>query len=41
MLLHWQIEGMDRKLEADKKELKRCLREIDALKVKKFDKFFS
>ncbi|XP_044489000.1 structural maintenance of chromosomes protein 5 isoform X3 [Mangifera indica] len=28
-----QIEGMDRKLEADKKELKRCLREIDALKA--------
>ncbi|XP_031264641.1 structural maintenance of chromosomes protein 5 isoform X1 [Pistacia vera] len=27
-----QIEGMATKLEADKKELKRCLREIDALK---------
>lgn len=33
---HLQIEAVTRKLEADKKELRRCLAEIDALKVRSF-----
>lgn len=33
---HWQIESITNKLEADKEELKRCLAEIDALKVRSY-----